>query len=345
MTHALALRRSVGALLALGALGSLLIAGTPAVSAAPATVFGPPHELSKTTLTDFSIDGPALWTAPSGAIRAELGWVGGGNDTAHHINLMTSADGLHWGNKITLAETSATRPGLTRYSANTNDNVVVAWTGRDSNHSLNVLVGNPPLGFTKLTLRNDNSFTSPSVAMLKGDVYLVWAGTDPGQTLNVAQIIPRGGLSVGAHTTLWGWRSIARPSVVYDPNSQRLVMSWTSNDQRIHFATSTDGIHWTQATSSPLAEWSDVGPMMFSAAANNMPRYFVTWRGTNSAHSVNVQYTESFPRWPSDGSKGILAESSFGGPEIGYVGVYRQVIVAWAGMDALHHLNVAVVGM
>jgi hypothetical protein len=323
----------------------MVMAGSPSVSAAPATVFGPPHELSKTTLNDFSVDGPALWTAPSGAIRAELGWVGGGNDAAHHINLMTSGDGLHWGGKVVLAETSASRPGLTRYSANANDNVVVAWTGADANHSLNVLVGNPPLGFTKLTLWHDTSFTSPSVAMLHGDVYLVWAGADANHTLNVAQIIPRGGLSVGAHTTLWGWRSIARPSVVYDPNAQQLLMSWTSTDQRIHFATSTDGMRWTQNANSPLAESSAVGPMMFSAAVNNMPRYFVAWRGTNSAHSVNVQYTESFPRWPSDDSKAILPETALGGPAIGYVGVYRQVIVAWAGTDALHHLNVATVGM
>lgn len=339
------LRRAIGAVLALGALAALLLVGSPAVFAAPATVFGPPHELSKTTLSDVSVDGPALWTAPSGAIRAELAWVGGGNDTAHHINLLTSSDGVHWGGKIVLGETSATRPSLTRYGAAANDNVVVAWTGTDANHSLNVLVGNPPLGFTKLTLWHDNSFTSPSVAMLNGDVYLVWAGADAAHTLNVAQIIPRGGLSVGAHTTLRGWSSIARPSVVYDPNGQQLLMSWTSTDQRIHFATSKDGMRWTQPTSSPLAEWSAVGPMMFSAATNNMPRYFVTWRGTNSAHSVNVQYTESFPRWPLDDSKGILPEMAFGGPAIGYVGVYRQVIVAWTGTDALHHLNVAVIGM
>jgi hypothetical protein len=301
--------------------------------------------MSKTILNDYSVDGPALWTAPSGAIRAELAWVGGGSDTAHHINLMTSSDGAHWGSKTILSETSASRPGLTRYSANANDNVVVAWTGTDSNHCLNVLVGNPPLGFTKLTLQHDNSFTSPAVAMLHGDVYLVWAGTDAKHTLNVVQIIPRGGLSIGAHTTLWGWQSIARPTVVYDPNGQQLLMSWTSTDQRIHFATSTDGMHWTKPSSSPLAEWSDVGPTMFAASTNNMPRYFVTWRGTDKAHSVNVQYTESFPRWPNDGSKGILPETAFGGPAIGYVGVYRQVIVAWAGTDTLHHLNVAVISM
>lgn len=337
--------RIAGALLALGALVALSFAGSPSAAAARLTVFGPPHELSKVTLSDYSIDGPALWTSPTGAIRAELGWVGASPDTAHHINLMTSSDGVHWGRPIKLNDTSASRPGLTRYSANANDNVVVAWTGTDSNHSLNVLVGNPPLGFTKLTLRHDNSFTSPGVAMLNGDIYLVWAGTDAAHTLNVAQIIPRGGLSIGSHATLWGLRSVSRPSVVFDPNGKQLLMSWTSTDQRIHFATSKDGIHWTQSTSSPMAEWSAVGPMMFSTDTNNMPRYFVTWRGTNAAHSVNVQYTESFPRWPADGSKGVLRESALGGPVIGNVGVYRQVIVAWAGTDALHHLNVAVIGM
>lgn len=345
MSISRALWRSAGALLALGSLAAMLFVSSPATSAAPATVFGPPKELSKVTLGDYSIDGPALWTSATGSIRAELGWVGGGGDTGHHINLMTSSDGIHWGNQVTLSDMSASRPGLTRYSAAANDNVVLGWTGTDVNHSLNVLVGNPPHGYTKLTLWHDNSFTSPSVAMLNGDVYLVWAGTDTSHTLNVAQINPRGGLVLGQRTTLWGWTSIARPTVVYDPNGQQLLMSWTLTDQRIHFATSKDGMHWTQPSSSPLAESSDVGPTMFSAATNNMPRYFVTWRGTNATHSVNVQYTESFPSWPADNSKGVLPETAFGGPMVGFVGLYRQVVVAWAGTDPLHHLNVAVVGM
>src|SRR5215471_5526506 len=85
--------------LALGLIGSAVTVG-----AAPRTVFGPPKELSKVVLGDSSIDGPALWTSSAGDVRAMLGWTG--TDPAHHLNLMTSKDGVHFGNKLVLADTS-----------------------------------------------------------------------------------------------------------------------------------------------------------------------------------------------------------------------------------------------
>jgi hypothetical protein len=65
----------------------------------------------------------------------------------------------------------------------------------------------------------------------------------------------------------------------------------------------------------------------------------------DGVHSLNVQYTESFPRWPLDDSTATLAEACFGGPTLGFVGTYRQVLVPWTGLDAAHHLNVVVVSM
>jgi hypothetical protein len=76
-----------------------------------------------------------------------------------------------------------------------------------------------------------------------------------------------------------------------------------------------------------------------------MPCYFVAWRGIDGSHSLNVQYTESFPRWPLANTKATLSEHCFGGPTLGFVGTYCQVLVAWTELDAAHHLNVAVIGM
>jgi hypothetical protein len=323
----------------IGLLGSAATAG-----AAPRTVFGPPKELSKVTLAQTSIDGPALWTASSGSVRALLAWTG--TDAAHHLNLMTSSDGVHYGSKVVLADTSVAGPGVTRYGSATTDNVVVAWIGTDPNHTLNVLDGVPPQGYTKLTIWGDNSFTSPAVATTGGgDLYLVWAGTDGGHSLNVAHIIARGGMMMDWKKTLWQYHSIASPSVVYDPNASQLVMSWISADNHLHFATSKDGATWTEPSSSPIHQLSDTGPWMSAFDGNNMPRYFLTWRGTDTFHSVNVRYTESFPGWPLNGNQSTLSETAFGGPVLGFVGTSRQVLVAWTGMDVAHHLNVAVVGM
>lgn len=337
------MRRLVMAL-GLAILGvALALFGTlTGVQAAPATVFGPPTEGTKVTLADTSIDGPALWTSPTGSMRAVIAWTG--TDAAHRLNYMTSSNGLSFTNKHTLRETSPFRPAIAAVNTDPNPTVEIAWTGSDAAHHLNLLSGIPGLGFVKATLR-DTSFTAPSLALNGGTIYLAWAGNDTNHSVNVVPILWRGGLSVGEKVTLRQFSSIARPSITFDPMGNRLILSYTSANQHINFATSTDGVHWTVPSASPLAELSDVGPTMAGFATNNMPRHFVVWRGINASHSLNVQYTESFPNWPLDNSKSTLHESTFGGPTVGFVGVSRQVIVAWAGTDAAHHLNVAVISM
>lgn len=332
----------LASLIVLGSLAPTFLATTPAAGAAPATVFGRPHEVSKVTLSDTSIDGPALWTSPSGAIRSAIAWTG--TDVAHHLNIMYSSDGVQYTNKRVLNETSLFRPAVMMVSSDAGSSVLMAWVGTDAHHSLNVLSGVPGQGYVKTTLP-ETSFTAPSLAINGGTVYLAWAGTDPNHSINVLPIIWRGGLSLGTKTILWQFSSAARPSVTFDPNTSKLMLSWIAPSNRIWFATSADGVKWTVPASSPIMEWSDVGPYMAGVATNNMPRYFLTWRGVDAAHSLNVQYTESFPSWPLDDSKGILPETAFGGPVAGFVGTYRQIIVAWTGTDAAHHLNIGVIAM
>jgi hypothetical protein len=312
------------------------------VQAAPSTVFGPPTEGQKVTLADTSIDGPALWTSPSGSTRAIIAWTG--TDASHRLNYLTSSNGLTFTNRHILSETSLWRPAIAAVSVDPNPTVEIAWTGTDELHHVNLLSGVPGQGYTKVTL-HEISFTAPALAINGGTVYLSWAGTDPNHSINVVPVLWRGGLSVGTKVTLPQFSSISRPNLAFDPNANQLLLSYTSPSGRINFATSPDGIHWSVPSTSPLLEWSDVSPTMMSFAANNMPRYFVAWRGVDGAHSLNVQYTESFPRWPLDDSKATLHEACFGGPTLGFVGTSRQVLVAWTGLDAAHHLNMAVIGM
>ncbi len=312
------------------------------VGAAPATVFGPPTEGAKVTLGNTSIDGPALWTSATGSTRAVIAWTG--TDAAHRLNYMTSGDGLTFTNKHILNETSPFRPTIAAVSSDTNPSIELAWTGTDAAHHVNLLSGTPGLGFTKATLR-ETSFTAPSLALNGGTVYLAWAGTDANHSLNVVPILWRGGLSIGDKVTLPQFSSISRPNIAFDPNDNTLILSYAAQSGRISFATSTDGIHWTVPASSPLMEWSAVGPSMVGFDSNNMPRHFLAWRGIDPAHSLNVQYTEGFPGWPLQDTKATLNETAFGGPALGWVGVSRQVLVAWTGTDAAHHLNVAVISM
>jgi peptidoglycan/xylan/chitin deacetylase (PgdA/CDA1 family) len=308
---------------------------------------GSPTEGNKITLGETSIDGPSLWTSSTGGVRAVIAW--SGTDTSHSLNLLSSGDGLGWGNKVTLGESSSFRPAVIRTGPGSSDSVVMAWIGTDPNQSLNILLGSPP-SYTKLTLWQESSFTAPGIAMLNGSFYLVWAGTDPQHSLNIDRIASTGGtLTVEQKTTLWGWSSIASPSVVADPNGQRLLMSWIGPDERVHFATSGNGASWSQPAQSPMPEWSDASPMSYSSLAanvsSNLLRYFAAWRGIDSLHSVNVKYTTAFPEWPQSFEKATLNEQSFGGPVLGSVGASGQILLAWTGIDPMRHLNVATISV
>ncbi len=325
---------------------------TSQVSAAPinaSTVFGPPAELSKVTLAETSLDGPGLWTSPSDTVKAVLAWTG--SDPAHHLNVATSADGKQYTHKATLAETSFVRPGVTRTSDAAGGVVSLAWVGTDPNHSLNV-VFDVYGSSKKLTLWADNSFTSPALEMFKGNLLLAWAGTDPVHSLNVLPIAIGGSsLAAGQKVTLPFYNSVARPSIDFDAThpqgTGQLILSWTGTSLAhwIRFAISADGFHWTQPANPVVSELSDAGPSMVGLNANNMPQHWLVWTGTDPARSVNVRYTETFPNWPLNDTMRTLAETALGGPTMGYVGISRQVLVAWAGTDPLHHLNLAVIGV
>ncbi len=313
-------------------------------SNAQAVVFGPPQEGQKVTLSQTSIDGPALWTYPTGSPKSILAWTA--TDTLHHLEYMTSDDGLRYGVEHLVRETSLWRPSVTFTSEGRAGLIVLAWTGTDPAHTLNVLYIDAysfqPL--TKLTLWGETSFTAPSIAALgTGEMRLAWTGTDPQHTLNVMSISRF--RQVESKTTLWGDTSLSRPDLQYERITQDLLLSWTTPQERINFSTSKDAVHWTNMSAYPINEWSGWAPSMIETDFN-MPPHYLAWTGIDPAHSVNVAYTEGFPTWDISnphGPKVVLDEQALGGPELGYVGKSLQVLVAWTGVDPAHHLNVAVV--
>lgn len=336
----------LGAVLSIliGIVLTMLSVVVPSVGAAATTVFGPPHEGGKIILADTSVDGPSLWTSSTGSLRGLLGWTG--TDAAHHLNVMTSSDGIHYGSKYILSDTSIARPAVVDMGSSLGDNVAVAWTGTDGARTVNLRAGTLSDGYTKATFWGETSFTAPTLAFspANGDLYLAWAGTDRNHSLNVERIIPRGGISVDVKVTLSGasYASLSRPSLALDPNGNTFVLSWTGlYDGRIHFATSADGVKWSAA--STIGEFSDVGPTMIGVPVSNMPRHFLAWRGTDAAHSLNVRYTETYPSWPLEGNQSTLSEQAYGGPALGFVGISRQEVLAWTGTDAAHHLNITTI--
>lgn len=338
------LRRVGMSLVLLGLAALSLISATPARAAptALAVVFGPPAEGAKVTLDDTSIDGPALWSSPTGSPKAILAWTG--TDTQHRLNYMTSTDGLQYANKHILADTSPWRPAVTFDSGGRAGFIVVAWTGRDAAHTLNVEYIDA-FNFAvlqKLTLWGNTSFSAPAIAVFGGGtVALAW--TDQAQTLNVLRISNQ--RQVLGKTRLEGWGSLGTPDLSLDRSTNQLILSWAGLDERTGFATSTNAIQWTVPSAPPIQEWTAAVLGMIGINATNMPIHWLAWSGTlsDSAHHLNAQYTESFPNWVNANSKTTFGETSLGGPALGYLGVNRQLLITWTGTDAAHHLNVAVI--
>lgn len=334
----------VAALLA-AALG--LFSGMATTAAAPSSdhiaqvVFGPPQEGNKLTLGETSIDGPAVWSLPGATAPFVLAWTG--TDAAHHVNVRTSSNGFQYGPKKVLPETSPHRPAVTFEGSGRAGFVVVAWTGTDAAHTLNVefLDADTLTVARKMTLWGFTSFAAPAVSTF-GSGYVALAWTDKTQNLRVLRISPQGqilgSVRVGA--------SAGAPNLSRDFGTQQLLLTWVQPVQThsvLFFSTSADAVTWTPERH--IQELSDHAPNMLGINAINMPTHWLAWTGTagDTAHHLNVQYTESFPNWANVNSKTTFRETGLGGPALGYVGVSRQVLVAWTGTDTAHHLNVAVV--
>lgn len=334
LTTALALVAMLG--LGLSSTAAQPAKAASAAQAAPA-ITGPFKLVTKTILKDTSIAAPALAGMTTGRTRAAIAWTG--TDTTRHLNVMISDTGFGFYSKRILGDTSPYGPAITM----TPDNkVAIAWAGSDGAHTLNVLYdiyGTP----RKLILWGDTSAMAPALTYENGQLYLAWTGMNSSHSLNVqAIIIGSAGLSAGAKTTLWQFGSGAQPSLSPGPNHAGLILSWSqAGTQTIRFITSSNGSTWP-ATASALPELTASAPHMVSFVASNMPQTYVAWTGVNAASSLNLQYTTSYPSWSAAGTKSILDDMAYGGPQLAYIGGPQALLLAWTGVDTTHHLNIAV---
>jgi hypothetical protein len=339
-------RRLTVALIALSAAVVGLARMTSLAGAQASVTSGAPKEATKVVLADTSIDGPAIMATYAPA--TVLAWTG--TDSAHRINLMTSSDGLHYGNKITLNETSLWRPAIAFIDSGRGapyGTIVLAWTGTDANHTLNIEFLKTP-GYTfvqKIILKGETSFTAPAITTINGDInsdiYLAWAGTDNAHTLNVIHRTTNP--VTQSKKTLWGWSSVSRPNIYTDLSSttKPLLMSWTGVNHHIYFANSANGVTWSEPSASPLSAQTAWAPSMVGFNSTTAPTHWVAWTGNADAtsHSIHVMYTQHYPNWSDTGAQAAIGEYAISSPELAFSG---HVLLAWTGVDPLHELNVAV---
>jgi hypothetical protein len=361
------------AALALGAYGVT----APAAGAAPVqallTTVAPSNvpvtEIKKEVLGETSVDGPAFSslsdytpspnTYPPNTYPASvIAWTG--TDGYHSLNVVYSLDGFNFNQKkVILHENSATRPAVLLFQNHTSGTlapnlVVLAWTGTDPNHSLNVMFD--VYGARQMITLADNSAHSPALAYFKGQIWLAWTGTDPQRSLNVMAMGPDG-LTPGHKTILTGqsadFSSRSGPALRADTADGLLLLSWSflSVPAYIDLAQSPDGSTWSTSFSPPPPQVSASSPDVLSLpgkTAGGLPDHYWTWTGTDPLRSLNIAYTSTLASWPAPVV--TLDEQAFGAPALGYsnklgLGATNAVklLLAWTGMDAGHHLNVAVI--
>jgi peptidoglycan/xylan/chitin deacetylase (PgdA/CDA1 family) len=313
----------------IGAGGAL----TPAQAAA-----NTPHNpafLSSVELNETSIDGPALYASAPRVAGATLAWTG----TDHRLNVMKSADGLRYSDKLIVDETSDMRPAVVQRAADADDAVVLGWTGTD--HRLNVLYDVYGTAPKKLIL-DETSDSPPSLEIRDYFLYIAWRGRDDAHSLNVLPIEIADTLIVGQKAKLSNFSSLAGPSLWWDTKNNEFLLSWTAVDpaKRLLFATSPDGVTWTVPDNTQLVEESNFSPRMIAADADDMARHVLVWAGTDGL--LNLRDSDSFPQWPLAGSQTTFGDSVVGAPALGYIGPSGHVLLAWTGTDRSHHLNAAI---
>jgi hypothetical protein len=333
------------------ALGSvvLALAMAPVAAAHPVVAriaLRQPEENQKVVLPDTSIAAPALWSeavTPYSNPAAVLAWVG--TDPNHSLNVETSSDGLHYGNKHTFSDDSDLAPAVTVVGGK----IIIAWVGLDPHHSLNVVYD--ALGsYQKLTML-DNSDAPPALTFFNGDVYLAWRGTDPQHLLNIRDMGPaRNRIVVGKAVTLTNYYSLAGIGLAPDQAHHQLLLTWTDtglspylpNDaQYINYLASSDAVHWHTVLVAPPPQTSVAGPSMMALhpVPNNTEPYYWAWTGTDADHSLNLATSSVYNSYLAPIT--TFSEECDGSPALGYADVLvNHILIAWTGTDAAHHLNI-----
>jgi hypothetical protein len=108
--------------------------------------------------------------------RLYIAWTGreGVFNDDRFVNIMSTSNGVNWGNKVTLPELthSETGPALAAFDGQ----LYVAWTGKD--HHLNVESSSNGVSWGNKVTLPETSQEDPGLASFNGRLFIGWKGTD-----------------------------------------------------------------------------------------------------------------------------------------------------------------------
>jgi hypothetical protein len=286
----------------------------------------------------FSTTAPGLWTdatdpAPSSsAPHAAVAWVG--TNGSHSLNVMLSTNGLNYGSKITLSQSSDISPAVLVNWVNNQAVVTIAWVGTSSSQSLYVLhdvygaLGTPQ----ELTLSTQSSNAAPTLAEFGNQIWLAWTAPDASHTLHVMSL-GANGVTPGADTALTGVPgSGAGPRLVTDTQDNDLWLVYQEQTTRkIDIVSSTDGVSWQRALGLPVV-WTtndSPGAVVIPSPPNGESPYYVAWANTTT-NTVELMGSSTVTHWgPLPTS---LAANGAHSVAIGSIGAPHLLVIAWTNL-------------
>ena len=240
--------------------------------------------------------------------------------------------------KNTLPETSIDGPALSSVfeQGAPSSRSVIAWTGTDAVHHLNVETSADGLTFRqKLTLDETSPFRPDVTQAADGPITVAWTGSDANHSLNVLYDVYGGKQKL----TLVHENSIAAPAILL--LGAYLYLAWTGTDANhslnVMPITYTDS-HLVAGKKTVLSQFSsDAGP--------RLTRY-------GTSHLVLMWTTRALRLNLADSPDGVLFHDILGAglPQTSafapgadffapYVSATGKDWIGWTGTDSAHHLN------
>jgi Glycosyl hydrolase family 3 N terminal domain len=247
-----------------------------------------------------------------------------------------------------LPETSIDGPALWTSNSGTPKlglAAVLAWTGTDPSHSLNVMLSSDGITFGNKLVFAETSATQPAVAAQSPltTIVLAWTGVDRSHTLNLLCSGPACGISLGGEKklTIRGQTSFTSPALVRYGSGY--LLAWTGVDRHhvlniLPFSLTTSGSGFHLGRQTVLSRFGSVlGPSLAMNPQNQ--RVLLSWSATSPAEELMFATSSNGTIWSQAQTLDEFSAAAPSGFAPGSPGM-PAYWMAWTGTDPRHLLNI-----
>jgi hypothetical protein len=226
--------------------------------------------------------------------RLFIGW----NGTDARLNVISSADGLTWDQKLTLTNQNLSDrgPSLAAHGGK----LFLAFTGRNDALFLSSLDGLPGSVFSPgVASLGQHSKNGPWLVSFSGHLLVSWTGTD--KQLNIQEVNP---LTLGPQMVAAIPESSNRGSSIVGVGSE-LVLGWTGTDERLNFAPIEECALLSllrqgggSLAKTTLSDTSERGAVLANIGGSTA----IVWVGTDNRVNITEHVHEAAPDTDPDSS-------------------------------------------